>query len=391
MDWLYLFYALLATLLVYRAKVYGPKEWNEECFSHKQTKALLGFTALCIFLHHAGQKTAAPWHEWRYIVHGLDVFIPYGYFFVALFLFCSGFGLYKSLKSKKDYLRHFIRRRILPVVIAFYISEIIFTVVRLLMGQKMNFGQILIYLSGAQLANFNAWYAVAIPFFYLLFWFAFRFVKKDGLSLLIVWLGTLLYTLLGVFVDHNDWLMTGEWWYNSIWLFPMGLMFGRFEISLTKAAKKLWPLFTVLAILGTVAFTDLAVKATDSWWGYYGETWFDPLKIPHRLMCCGMQWIASFSFVCAVFLLMMKVKLGNPVLSFLGSMTLEFYLIHGLFLELFGYSFLDLVKPLNYIKNVPLYLCVTLPCSILAALILKGLLAPINKALRGNRDLSINK
>ena len=120
----------------------------------------------------------------------------------------------------------------------------------------------------------------------------------------------------------------------------MGLMFGRFEISLTKAAKKLWPLFTVLAILGTVAFTDFAVKATDSWWGYYGETWFDPLKIPHRLMCCGMQWMASFSFVCAVFLLMMKVKLGNPVLSFLGSMTLEFYLIHGLFLELFGMSWI---------------------------------------------------
>ena len=383
MDALYLFYALLAVFLVYGAKVYGRKQWNEDCFSLKQTKALLGFTTVLIFLHHASQKTGAPWHENRYIVHGLDIFVPYGYLFVAVFLFVSGFGLYRSVKSKQGYLDHFIRRRILPVVIAFYVSEILYTVVRALMGQKMDLKQVLIYLSGAQLANSNAWYAVVIPFFYLLFWAAFRFIKKDGLSLAVVWLGTLAYTAAGILTDHNDWWLTGEWWYNSIWMFPMGMMFARFEKPVTRALKKLWPLWILLAAAATVVFARLSAGAVDQWWGYYGETWRDPNKLLHRAGCCLLQWMTCLSFVSTLFLLLMKVRIGNPLLSFFGAVSLEFYLMHGLFVELFGYSFLDLVKPLVYIRSIPLYLLVTLPCSVAATLLFKLLITPLNKRLKG--------
>lgn len=97
-----------------------------------------------------------------FVVHGLDFFVEIGHFFVAVFLFCSGYGLYKSVRSKENYLQGFVKKRVLPIIVAFYVTAIIFTIVRALMGQKMDLPQVLRYLSGVQLSNPNAWYVVAI-------------------------------------------------------------------------------------------------------------------------------------------------------------------------------------------------------------------------------------
>ena len=169
MDMIYLFYFLLSALIFFGAEYAGSGRWNEEYTSLRQTKILQGIAALGIALHHMAQKTCAPWHPQRYMVHGLDPFIPMGYMLVAVFMFCSGLGLYKSFRTKPDYLKGFFRRRILPVIIAFYLSEIIYTVIRLAMGEKMDAVTVLWYLSGLHMANFNAWYVIVIPFFYLAF------------------------------------------------------------------------------------------------------------------------------------------------------------------------------------------------------------------------------
>ena len=117
MDWMYLFYFFLALTLFFGAKGVGRGNWNEEYTSLKQTKVLQGITALGIALHHMGQKTCGSWQPRPFIVHGLDIFVPVGYLFVGVFFFCSGMGLYRSLHSKKDYLKGFARRRIAPLAI----------------------------------------------------------------------------------------------------------------------------------------------------------------------------------------------------------------------------------------------------------------------------------
>ena len=111
MDRMYLVYFLLGLLFFFGARLACRNEWNEDYTSLKQTKVMQGITALFIALHHMAQKTCAPWHPTRYTVHGLDVFVPLGYLFVGVFLFCSGLGLYRSLHSKPDYLKGFFRRR----------------------------------------------------------------------------------------------------------------------------------------------------------------------------------------------------------------------------------------------------------------------------------------
>ena len=391
MDWMYLFYFSLALLFFFGARSTG-RGWNEEYTSLKQTKMLQGIAALGIALHHMAQKTCAPWHPSVYTVHGLDFFVPIGYMLVGLFLFCSGLGLYRSLKSKPDYLKGFFRRRILPIIIAYYLSEFIYTGIRLLMGEKMNLTTILWYLSGLHMANFNAWYVVVIPFFYLVFWAAFRFCKREGTAIAWVFLFTLAYTAAGALIDHqNDWWMRGEWWYNSIILFPLGLLFGKFEKQVTGFFKKgywFWLLFFFAGIFLVFRQSEWLVNGP---WGYYGE-WGDRLKVQHRLMSAGIQWASAFFFVVFCFLLMMKVQLGNRVLAWLGGMTLEFYLMHGVFVELFGYNFLDISKSIVYIKKVPLYVVVVLACSVPASLLFRLVLRQLTGlTAKGSGQVKKNK
>lgn len=371
MDWMYLVYFFLGLLIFFGARGMEKGTWNEEYTSLKQTKMLQGIAALGIALHHMAQKTCAPWHPPRVIVHGLDVFLPVGYMLVGVFFFCSGLGLYKSFKTKPGYLgKGFFRRRILPLIIAFWLSEILFTVIRLLMGEKMDALTILWYLSGLHMANTNSWYLIAIPFFYLAFQAAFRLCKREGTAIFWLFVFTFGYTLLGASIDHqNDWWMRGEWWYNSILLFPLGVLFGRFEKPVTRFFRKGYWLWLIFFAAGFFLLFQQSEWLIDHRWGYYGEG--TVMKIPNRLMSAGIQWIVALFFVAFFFLLMMKVRFGNRALGWLGAVTLDFYLIHGLFVDLFGYSFLDVAPSLVYIRNVPLYTAVVLACSVAGTMLFR--------------------
>ena len=68
---------------------------------------------------------------------------------------------------------------------------------------------------------------------------------------------------------------------------------------------------------------------------------------------------------------MMKVRIGNRVLAWFGAVSLDFYLAHGVFVELFGYNFLDQRSSLVYIRDVPTYLLAVLSCGIVATLIFR--------------------
>lgn len=384
MDRMYIFYFLLGMLLFTGAKWCRKGEWNEDYTGLKQTKILLGITALFISFHHMSQKSGAPWHAAKYIVHGLDVFVPMGFMFVGLFLFCSGLGLYKSVKTKPGYLdRGFFRRRILPIIVAYYLCSWLYLGLRLYMGQKMSTSDILWYISGLRMANTNAWYVVIMPFFYAVFWAAFRFCKKDGWAISLVFLFTFAYTVFCSFIDHQRvWWIHGEWWYNSILLFPLGILFGRFETGITKFFKKVyWPLL-IIAFVGIFACYRQAQFVNNNLAGYYGQNWGDPLKVPHRLMSCAGEWMTAVMYTLFCILLTMKLRLGNRLLAVMGGVTLEYYLVHGAFVELFGYDFLEITKSIKYIRDVPTYIVVVLACSAVATVafhyLWKGVMRLIN-------------
>ncbi|MBO5985274.1 MAG: acyltransferase [Lachnospiraceae bacterium] len=365
---IYLVYPLMLLLLFWGAHVEKKGCFNEEAFSLRQMKALQGFTAVCIMLHHISQKTCANWLPSEIIIPGLELFVPYGYYFVGIFFFCSGYGLLKSLRTKPDYLKHLGSRRALPIVVAFYLTAWLFLLVRFLMKEDLNPWKVLWYASGLKLSDPNAWFAIILPFFYLFFWIAFRFCKKESTATLVLGILVLAYMILGTFIDHNDFWMRGEWWYNSTHFFILGVLFARHEERITLHLQKYYKLYFVLLLLAAILFDGF--ETYTSWrFSYYGENWYAPDKVPRRWACLTSQVLASCAFVFWVFLIQMKVRIGNWFLAFLGGITLEFYLLHGLFLELFAYDFCGVAPSLYHLRNVPLLVLIvfvpTLPCSVL--------------------------
>lgn len=350
----YICYPLLGALLMWRARVYGRKEWNEEFMSLSQTKALQGFCAVCVILHHIGQKTCAPWLEPEVIVHGLDIFVPIGYFLVGIFLFCSGYGLYKSYKGKANYLQGFFGRRFTIPLMVLVSVNFFFVFVRYQQEDVVSLSTPF-HVSGPQMANGYAWFVYVLLLFYLIFYLAFRFCKKEKTAVFFIGLAAFLYMI------HCDWWMYGNWWYNSVILFVVGLLFARHEKRVVAVVKKRYPTCLVAVIVLTTCFFVVSE---------YAQQMADMLGITYiyavgRWVILSSQMLAACGFAGFVCLLGMKVKIGNRALGFLGSMTLEIYMLHCLFLQIFGYK--ENLPKQFYVKNVALLVLVVLVCTIITA------------------------
>ncbi len=350
----YLLYPILAVLLFRGAALCKKNVWNDACFSLSQTKALQGFFALCVMLHHISQKTSTLATDPAYRAHALFPFVSVGHFFVGIFLFCSGYGLYTSYRRKPDYLKGFLRRRILPVLTAFYGAGLLFLAVRVFMGERMGKKLFVLYAAGFRLANPYAWFAVALPVFYLIFFFSFRFCKKEQQAVACTALGIFFYILACTLLGRGPWWLQGEWWYNSAPLFVAGILFARHEERITDAVKKHYPLFLCLSLALTGAFYLLSRLTASQVSSGSFSSGIGP-RLLSAWLCLLPQAAAAFSFVSFVFLLGMKIRIGNGFLRFMGTITLEFYLLHGLYVELLGPSFLGILPSLCYIKNAALY------------------------------------
>jgi membrane-bound acyltransferase YfiQ involved in biofilm formation len=369
---IYLVYVALPVILLWGAKFSG-KRFNDGFLSLEQTKAIQGFLAICIMLHHIAQKTCASWIQPQTrIVHGLDMFVPIGYLLVSVFLFFNGYGVYKSYHTKENYLEGFIKKRILPVVLALYTTTVIFFIARLLVGEKMDAKQVILYLTSIQLCNPNTWYVIVLPFFYLAFYFSFKFIKKDGLAVLATTAFVVLYMLLGTKIDHNDYWIRGEWWYNCVFLFPVGIIFAKFEDKIIPHLKKHYWVYLVAALL---LFYPLYIYSgfICNIFGYYGDNWGAPDTVFRRRVSLLSQVFLTTEFVFTVLLINMKVAFGNKFLKFMGTITLEFYLIHGLYVELFGWQFDGGVPSPHHIKYVLVYVLVVFALGVPSAMLLKRL------------------
>ena len=370
---IYLIYPILLILFLKGAKFSKHGAFNEEVLSLEQTKYLQGFFAVCIMLHHIGQKTCASWLPKTLIIPGLEPFVPIGYYFVGFFLFCTGYGLYKSKKNKENYFKGYFRKRVLPLIAAYYITGFVFFIARLIVGEKMDTMQKIYYLTGLKLCNPNTWYVIVVPFFYLGFWIAFKLIKKESLSLLFITLFMFGYMLLGTLIDHNNFWMRGEWWYNSAHMFLIGIFFAKFEKKIIDHFKKYYIIYIIVLFFACFLTYGFSVYAQNRF-SYYGENWGAPDKVGRRWVCLISQQLASLTFVLFFIVLTLKIKIGNAFLRFMGKITLEFYLIHGLFLELLAYSFDGVAPSLYYMKNVPLLVCIVFTLAIPSALLLQKVL-----------------
>lgn len=321
--------------------------------TQQKTKRIQGLFAVLIIFHHLSQMVSAPWLPDSVRRPGLELFVPVGYLLVAFFFFSSGYGLAKSMRSKEDYFDEFFVRRLNRVLFVSIAVDIVYIVLRI---YKQNL---------ALPPNPFSWYVYTLIVLYAGFFLAYR--KKTKASFAVMCLVVLIYCVVCYL------LAFGNWWINSVPAFLIGIfMAGRKE-----ERSDVKRIILSAAVFALMFFAGENIKnfAVSNGFSNYGV-------INSAVVFLQMISSAAFSLLC--YYISFKTPSedsGNTVLvilrkvlSFLGGITLEIYLIHGIFVNSFGPYFIsNNVKPYYYIKNIPLYVLVVVALSIPLAFGLKKL------------------
>ena len=334
-------YVVLAVVLLLGVKV-RIRGWDDDFLSLGNTKILQGFCAVLIVIHHISQilsdsKQLSPFNE-------------YGVLFVGIFFFCSGYGLIKSLKTKDNYMQGFLGRRLPSVLVPFYITTFIYMAISLPFSSRPSLIQTILNFTGIQLINPHAWYIVAVVLFYIAFYFIFKYIENEKTAYVSMAIFIACYIALSITLRHGQWWLQGEWWYNTCFLFYIGMLIARFEKGLTATIKKYYVLILPIAIAAFVVMYKIS-NYTLGKFSYYAQT-ETASGYPESLICFFTQLPTVILFVAVVFILCMKLTFSNIILRFLSKISLELYLIHYLFLLLYKSDIINISNDLLYVTLV---------------------------------------
>ena len=326
-------------LLFFHGKEKEPLKQNEKPWLSKACgQCMKGWFSIAIILHHLSQRTGDG-YVFRH-------FLFAGVFCVSCFLFYSGCGLMKSCLSKPDYEKHYLRRRILPVLVPFVIYNIILWFAYRYEGTVYSFADFIYGLSRGEPMAIFSWYVYFILLFYGVFYGLMKICRKDAKKM-----------IRGAIVFNVIWIVFcflrgfGVWWYNTAHIIIFGMYYGAFEDQcdawISTRRRRLVPICTAAVLICS--------------WLPYVIPWF--IQLP----------VFIFSTVCFTLLmiaLLMKRIPYNRALMFLGSVSYELYLVHELFILLLRGKHI-------YIASDTLWIAAVLICSLIAAYLFKCMLAPL--------------
>lgn len=350
--------ALIGTL-VFGTERIQKDEWNDGALSIKQTKTIQGFLALCVVFHHCAQKVFFDSWGSDFRFSGLEVMALIGFAFVGYFFFCSGYGLYQSCQNKRNYLDGFPRRRIVPLLLIYLVCNTAYLVGRLAMGESFGVVRLACLVCGLELANPNSWFVVALPVMYLLFYVAKRGCSDEAVVTRRLFLGVGAYILMGMAISNGGGyvLFRGRWWYNTAILFPLGYLFGRREQEAWARVKRSYPRQVVCSVALFVVSFLLSII-------------FMMTGAPTPVTL-ALESLAAVCFTWGLLLFSLRRRVTSALLGFLGGLTLELYLMHGFFVNLFYQPFYDKGSGVFTVGSPALYILLVLACAMVPTLLLK--------------------
>ena len=302
-------------------------------FTLEQTKMIQGICCICVILHHLTQYVT------NYSGQGVGpvgIFNDIGFLFTGVFFFISGYGLVVSLERKPDYLKNFLLNRLSAVLIPFWLINAILVIGSILFFGHHKSGQtIAVEVLGLQLINSNGWFIIEIVLFYVMFFLLSTCFKKRELALSILSIFVLIVMRYSFYAGHDvsgnqSHYFRGEWWYNSTFLFILGLWYGRFYAHVNRFLEKtyriLLPICFVLAFVG-MHVSAFAVRR----FGYYNEH----MAFGYRdaFITLVIQTVSGVVFTTLIVLLNMRLTIGNRALRYIGKISLPLFLCHGCFVR----------------------------------------------------------
>ena len=314
-------------------------------FDRISVKEVQGAIALFIIFH----QTVVALDAVNEDCGDMRFFYYYGILAVAFFFFSSGFGLMKRWKTDDNYIKGFMRRRIFTVLVPFFICNYIYLTDALLNNiifrRHFGFGEVICSFFGIFLVNNEMWFAVEIMILYVAFRIVFAKIKKPAAGILIMTGVVLVMITIGLFSGHaNTGVMSywfkGEWWYNTIFMFPVGMLYAYKEERINKVIKKA---FVSILIASSVLFVlmDYIHRGLIAQSIYYTEYWDSPNPILDKLLGLGQETLFELVFLILVVTIMSRIRISNPVIKFFGKISLEMIMLNYLLIDKLYFLYVD--------------------------------------------------
>ena len=338
-----IFILLLISLFVYLI----PRT-DVDYLSNKSTKSLKGLLALLIIFHHVSQKitTGENFSNFEYM----------GRYIVALFFFLSGYGLYFQYSNNATYMENFLRKRLARILIPFTVFIIIYVIYRATLGEVVNVDFFLSFWRDHSNIVYNGWFVNSIIVLYVIFYVSFK-MKDSKSSFYMLTLLTLVYIFLKAYQNH------GDWEYVSIMAFLLGIFWMKNRISIDKYIEENYFVFLVSFSILMYVFRHYEVIMKN-------------IGITNKYVYYGIVGnLCTMVFLVYFLLLTNKLNFSNKYLDFLGDISFEIYMIHGLVMHYLGKFFVS--SPVNDV----IYTIVVLLVSIVFAYCIKKLIIAIEKEL----------
>lgn len=304
------FSVLTLMLAISGLKLFKPiSQINSDFCSQKTCNALKGLFAVVIIFHHYSQVTAE------------GLLFP-GFFYmggpaVGMFLFITGYGLLKQCGNTADYLRRFPMKRTVSVVVPYLLVTLLYWLASSWGAEKScSFSELMVsFINGKPFVPYS-WYVVFIIIAYAAFWLNASVSRQN--SPLLVGLTVLFCILWVAFCRRNAW---PHYWFESSFALPAGMLLALFESKITSVlsqGRSYLVCFGLLLLLCVFAFGLYAKNGAEKAGG-----------------------MIALLFPMMTFLMFMKCRIESPVLNFLGQISYEMYLLHGIIEGFFMYRIED--------------------------------------------------
>ena len=304
----------------------------------QQTKNMKGILSILVFLTHLdGLKLKKTSY---YFFSRLT----YGYILVGFFFFYSGYGLMKQYLTKKNYLKGFLRKRLITILIPFYLVNTICGLIFYYTGRKYynssnhlrlrekNPTIIFETFSGIIPAYYIGWYTIVLTILTILFYFSFKFIKYDFINIGIIFI-FISYTLYyGSYTRVGLYYFRTLLWNQSTFSFFFGLIIAKFEKNIFAVVQKYHSLFLGIFLYIYFIFYDYLNK-----YQIYLEKYninIDRNQYHYLKKCILFNFNCIINII-VVHIILMKVYLNNKILDFLGNISSDIYYYHKFGITLF--------------------------------------------------------
>lgn len=253
----------------------------------------------------------------------IPILSNWGTFSVSLFLILSAYGLAISYKNDPK-LSNYIYKRFNKVMLPYILVTVLWILVNIMLFKKSySLSTEILSIAGMDFYRTidpTMWFITFILLWYIVFYIVFKLPIRNCLKLLLIFLIGLAFKLQNLNCGAPG--MFWQWRANAF-SFPLGILLGLYSQNIIKILSNINEknkkfIFAFFAILFSLIFLKFYTLFTN---GFTDDNYF--------FMC-----IPFSATVISLFILLEKLNIKLPFLTYIGNYSYEIYLFEGAFLDI---------------------------------------------------------